>query len=76
MGPVPPASYQFVLQMSWLAGLGRAAARLPAVRCYCTTAMDEATFLRLCGETLEDIGDKFSELIEEQDRLAGGYSQL
>ena len=40
-------------------------------RRYCTE-VEENTYLRLTNETLESISDKFNELIEDHEKLAGG----
>ena len=44
-------------------------------RRYCTE-VEENTYLRLTNETLESISDKFNELIEDHEMLAGGDTTL
>ena len=44
-------------------------------RRYCTE-VEENTYLRLTNETLESISDKFNELIEDHEKLAGGDTTL
>ena len=50
--------------------------RLPSLpKRYCTE-VDENSYLRLTNETLESISDKFNELIEDHEKLAGGDTTL
>ena len=44
-------------------------------RLYCSD-LDPNTYLRLSNETLESINDRFSELIEDHDSLAGADATL
>ena len=44
-------------------------------RLYCSD-LDPNTYLRLSNETLESINDRFSELIEDHDSLAGADTTL
>ena len=44
-------------------------------RRYCT-GVDENTYLKLTNETLESISDKFNELLEDHEKLAGGDTTL
>ena len=48
---------------------------LGLARRYCTE-VDENSYLRLTNETLESISDKFNELIEDHEKLAGGDTTL
>ena len=41
-----------------------------------STEVDENSYLRLTNETLESISDKFNELIEDHEKLAGGDTTL
>eukprot|EP00092_Neocalanus_flemingeri_P099651 GFUD01127157.1.p1 GENE.GFUD01127157.1~~GFUD01127157.1.p1 ORF type:complete len:168 (-),score=31.90 GFUD01127157.1:299-802(-) len=43
---------------------------------FCSTKVDEHTYLYLTNETLESINDKFSEIIEDHEKLSGGDTTL
>ena len=50
--------------------------RLPSLSKRFCTEVDENSYLKLTNETLESISDKFNELIEDHEKLAGGDTTL
>ena len=59
-----------------LSRLGRNLSQSVLRRCYCSNEVDMNTYLRLTSETLESINDRFSELFEDYQSLAGGDTAL
>ena len=45
-------------------------------RLYCSGVIDSNNYLKMTNETLESINDRFSELIEDYESLAGGDTTL
>ena len=43
---------------------------------YCSSMIDTNAYLKMTNETLESINDRFSELIEDYESLAGGDTTL
>jgi len=43
---------------------------------FCTPVMDDHTYLYLASETLESLNDRFSEIIEDHEKLSGADTTL